>query len=129
MAFLVQDGVALPLPHHEARRLNFSERKALWQEQARLRGAALDELSAAQLAAGYHFERSQIVDVFASASSVEPRALTEQAIRLSSTRVPYGRAVRTRRGFDDIVLADTTRSAIERLVYFVRNRDRVSELR
>ncbi len=129
MAFLVPNGVALPLPHHEARRLDFSERKAVWQEQARLRGVQLDEAAAARLAAAYHFQRAQVADVFAGARAIEPHALAEQAVHLSSTRVPYGRSVRSRRGFDDIVLADTTRAALERLVYFVHNRDRVSELR
>lgn len=133
MAFLCPRGVPLPIPHFEAPRPGFTARKAAWLDEARARGAALDDDAAARLAAAYRLDRARIRDAFDGAASGErgadADALAAQAVHLSSTRIPHGNAVRPRRGFDDIVLVDTTRDGLERLIFFVRNRDRVAEQR
>lgn len=129
LGFLAQRGFPLALPHVETVALGFTERKELWLSVARANARKLDEDTAARFAAAYRLDRARVLDVFASTASDDPEVLAAQAIRLCSTRIPHGTAVTARRTFEDIVLGDTTRTAIERLIYFVKNRDRVAELR
>jgi AAA+ superfamily predicted ATPase len=118
-------------PHHEAKAETFVERRASWLAEAARRNVALSETEAGHLAGNHRMGRRGVAEVFASVAhgTVDARSLADAASRLSLTPIRHGRAVPTRRTFDDLVARDVTRQALDRLVYFVRSRDRISEER
>jgi MoxR-like ATPase len=124
---LSEDPLPLPAPHHEAIASSFVERRALWLAEAERRGVALPEAAAANLASNHRLGRRGIADTFASVATPDPEELARAAARLAFTPIRHGRAVEARRGFDDLVVRDTTRQALDRLIYFVKSRDRVAE--
>jgi AAA+ superfamily predicted ATPase len=128
---LHEEPLPLVAPHEEAQANSFAERRRFWLTEAARRGVTLSESEAGQLATNHRLGRRGVADVFASIGSAEPaaRALASAAARLCSTPIRHGRAIATRRSFDDLVVSETTHAALDRLVYYVQSRDRVAEAR
>jgi hypothetical protein len=141
---LYDDALPVAAPHHEAVAATFVERRAVWMAEATRRGAPLSADAAGHLAANHRLGRRGVADAFASvAAAARPEgaaagaavlapdldALSRAAGRLAFTPIRHGRAVPARRTFDDLVVRDTTRAALDRLIYYVQSRDRVAEER
>jgi hypothetical protein len=141
LAFLSPRSLPLPVAHHDAPRLSYADRRQAWQDEARARGMALDSATAAHLAGTFRLDPARIGEALDSAldndadgnatdgNTADSDALERAAARLAAERIPHGNAVVPTRGFDDIVLVDTTREALRRLIFFARHRDRVAEER
>jgi hypothetical protein len=119
----------LPVPHHEAPMPTFAERRALWAAAATDRGLVLDDLALDRLANNHRLSRAQIDLVFAGSARPDPPTLGDAAHRLGGVAVRHASPVPLGRTFDDIVLRDSSRDALERLIYFVNARDRIAEAR
>jgi hypothetical protein len=118
--------LALPVRQHEAPSPSFAERRASWAVAAAARGILLDGAALDRLANNHRLNRDQLDRVF-DASHPDPAAVAEAAHRLGGVTVPHALAVRLGRTFDDLVLRDSSRDALERLIYFVNGRDRISD--
>lgn len=119
----------VPALHHEAKALSFLQRRALWRDEAAARGVALDESAAARLAASHRIGQREVRQAFDSVGAGGVEALSEAAARLGSVPIRHGHRIATSRTFEDLVVRDTTRAALERLIFYVTNRDRVAEER
>ena len=119
----------LPVSHLEAPALTFVQRRKAWLTEAAARGVNLDAASAARLAANHRLGGRQVSDAFLGARGDDLNSLSEAASRLAQSPIRHGHAVKARRTFDDLVIRDTTRAALERVIYFVRRRDEVAEER
>ena len=117
------------LPHVEARAPGFAERCRAWREEAAARGAELTEDAAAGLASRHRLDGPAIGAAFASAAGT-PSGLAERleaaAERLRPVDVPRSLRITPRRTFDDLALPATTRDALDRIVHYVRRRDRLA---
>lgn len=122
---------ALPLSMNHVRcpSSTWSERRQAWLDEAARHGMALDDQSAERLATRYKLDQSAIREVFQAAPDGDFDSLDGIARHMGHSRVRHSLATTTERTFDDLVLRDTTREALERLVYFVENRDRIAEQR
>jgi AAA+ superfamily predicted ATPase len=129
LAFLAARPLPLPIPHHEAPRLSYADRREAWLDVARERGAELDPAAAARFAGTFRLDPTRIREAFDNAPDGSETALARAAVRLSAERIPHGNAVEPARSFDDIVLVDTTRESLRRLIFFAQNRDRIAEER
>jgi hypothetical protein len=130
-AAVIASPVALPLPvpHHEAPMPAFAERRALWAAAAGDRGVGLDDPALDRLASNHRLTRGQIDRVFAATARPDPRALAAAAHRLGGVAIRHASPVVLGRTFDDLVLRDSSRDALERLIYFVSARDRIADAR
>jgi AAA+ superfamily predicted ATPase len=140
-----REPLAITAPHVEARTPGYAERRRAWQEEAARRGGSLSDESAGRLAANFRFGPGGIARAFAAAAVANavgargagdtPEALpSEDALRSAATRlvrVPIRHAaeVPVSRTFADLVVRDTTRAALDRLVHYAENRDRLAEER
>jgi MoxR-like ATPase len=127
-AAIVSSPVALPLaiPHHDAPSPSFAERRALWRDAAHRRGRALDDDALDRLANNHRLDRAQIDRLFAVAPA-DPSALAAAAYRLTGGAIRHASPARLGRTFDDLVLRDSSKQALERLIYFVAQRDRIAD--
>jgi len=124
----------LPLaaPHFEARLPLFGARRAAWMAAAHERGADLSEGGAGRLAETFRFGAPMIAEAFDAASlsgSVTEPALREAASRLLRVPIRHAIEVPVSRTFADLVVRDTTQRALDRLVHYAENRDRLAEER
>jgi hypothetical protein len=126
--FLVtRNGLPLPVPHLEAQVPGFRERKTAWLAVAAARGQALPEAVAERLAAAWRLSGVGIAQVFEAVEEVGEEALSRAAGRIAQVPVPHGLRIEPERSLDEVVVRDTTRASLERLVYFARQRDRMAE--
>ncbi|WP_375758535.1 AAA family ATPase [Corallococcus exercitus] len=126
---LADSAQPVAVPHHEAPALGFIQRRALWREEARARGLSLAEADAGRLASGFRGGLQEIRRVFDSAPGGDADALRAAASRLVQVPLRHGYRLETSRTFADLVVRDTTRAALERLLFYVAQRDRVAEER
>jgi ATPase family associated with various cellular activities (AAA) len=119
--------IALAIPHHDAPAPLFAERRATWQAVARSRDVVLADEVLDRLANNHRLEHTQIERVFAMTVQPTPDELARAAYRLAGARVRHARPVRLGRTFDDLVLRDSSREALERLIYFLQQRDRIAD--
>ncbi|RKH65326.1 AAA family ATPase [Corallococcus aberystwythensis] len=117
------------VPHHAAPALGFVQRRALWLEEAGVRGLSLTEADAGQLASGFRGGLQEIRRAFDSAPEGDADSLRAAASRLVQVPLRHGYRLETSRTFADLVVRDTTRAALERLLFYVAQRDRVAEER
>ncbi|NRD44032.1 AAA family ATPase [Corallococcus exiguus] len=117
------------VPHHEAPAPGFVQRRTLWLEEARVRGLSLTETDAGRLASGFRGGLQEIRRVFDAAPGGDADALRAAASRLVQVPLRHGYRLETSRTFADLVVRDTTRAALERLLFYVAQRDRVAEER
>ncbi|RYZ43624.1 MAG: AAA family ATPase [Myxococcaceae bacterium] len=117
------------VPHHEAPALGFTQRRALWREEALARGLSLDEADAGRLASSFRGGRQEIRGAFDATPGGEVDALRAAASRRIQVPLRHGYRLETSRTFADLVVRDTTREALERLLFYVAQRDRVAEER
>lgn len=117
------------VPHHEAPALAFTERRALWREEALARGLALAEADAGRLASSFRGGLQELRRVFDAAPGGDADSLRGAAARLVQVPLRHGYRLETSRTFADLVVRDTTREALERLLFYVAQRDRVAEER
>lgn len=114
----------LAVPHIQTEALDWAERRDLWITAGRSSGLVVPGPVAEELATRWRIPPSRVRRLTERARSLtELRALAESA---GHQVVHHGQRVATERSFDDIVLRPSTREALERLVHFVRNRDRVA---
>jgi hypothetical protein len=126
---LTAEPLTLPVPHVECQPLSWPERRHAWLAVASQWGIDLVPDQAGDLAARHRLSPTEIHQVFAAASEYNVPSLDAAAQHLGGMTVIHSLRTVPRRSFDDLVLRDTTRTALERLVYFVLHRDRVAELR
>lgn len=119
--------LALPVPHHEAPAATFAERRSAWAEAARRRGVALDAEALGRLASHSRVSPEELPEVFAAANELSEAGLAQAAARRHHRPIRHGVRVPARRTLADLVVRDSTRRGLERLVYFVQHRDRIAE--
>jgi MoxR-like ATPase len=129
IALRARDPLPLPVPHVEARVPPFSERRRVWRDEAARHGASLSEEEAGRLAATFRAGPAGVRDAFGAAVEVGAAGLREAAARLARVPVRHAQEVEVRRTFADLVVRDTTREALERLVHFATHKDRLDEER
>jgi len=115
--------VPIPLPHREAPAPSWLERRDTWVRVARQLGVDLEDDVADTLASRHRLDAAAIGDVLAVATSYDLATLTDLAAALVGTRPPSTRRTSLRHDLDDLVLAPTTREALDRLVHYVARRD------
>jgi MoxR-like ATPase len=125
---LAREPLPVPAPHHAVPGLGYQERVAAWRTEAAAAARPLTDGAVEQLAVNLRLNRDEIRRVLgASAPAADAEALCATARRLTGGGLRHGALVETRRSFDDMVLRDTTRTALERLIHFTRHRDRLAE--
>lgn len=121
---LTHDPVPLAAAHVEATTPGWAQRRAAWRWAT---SHALTEAEAGQLATRHHIGASQIREVVARAASLDVADLQAAATSTGVEAVRHGRSTPAERSLDDLVLRDTTRDALDRLVYYVTHRDEAGE--
>jgi hypothetical protein len=121
--------VPVALPHHLAPALSYAQRRAGWLDGAAATGVPVDESTAERLATNLRLGRHEVEAVLGSTDARDAATLSAAAQRLSRVTVRHGYRVAATRDFTDLVVRDTTRAALERLVYYADARDRVAESR
>jgi MoxR-like ATPase len=117
----------LPIPQHDAPMPSFAERRGHWAAAARERAASLDAAALDRLANNHRLTRSEIERVFSASARLDPITLAATAQRLGGVSIRHASAVPLGRSFDDLVLRDSSREALERLIYFINGRDRIAD--
>ncbi|MBZ0238597.1 MAG: ATP-binding protein, partial [Deltaproteobacteria bacterium] len=108
--------------------LGYQQRAAAWRDEAAATARPLADDAIDQLAVNLRLNSDEIRRVLgAAAPDAGADFLCETARRLTGGAVRHGALVETRRSFADMVLRDTTRTALERLIHFTRHRDRLAE--
>jgi hypothetical protein len=124
---LCRDPLPLTVPHVEATSPAWADRRAAWLDEARRRGAELGAAAAGRLATRHRLGTPEIRQAFEAAGSWEAAALDDTAARMGVEHVRHSIRTVPRRTFGDLVLRDTTRDALDRLVHYVQHRDQVAE--
>jgi len=132
---LVADPLPLPVPHIRCPPTPWSKRLDQWDSAARVNGLALSRKALGGIASRHRLEGAEIhraVAYFAgSAGGVEEtdRAKALDAMLRGATRsVPkFALGRHPNVTLDDLVLRPATRNALERLCFYVDNRDRIAE--
>ena len=117
----------IAVPHVDAAAPAWAARREAWRAEADRCGVVLSDEDADRLAARHRLDRPEIRRVFEAASSYEPDVLDAVAASLGVENVRHSVRVTPSRTFDDLVLRDTTKDGLERLLHFMRFRERVSE--
>jgi AAA+ superfamily predicted ATPase len=107
----------------------WSQRRQAWLGAAAQRGVVLQDGAAERLATRYRLDEQTVREVLAGSPGLDTRSLEATAQHVGHSRVRHSLRTTAERGFDDLVLRDTTRESLERLVFFVENRDRIAEQR
>ncbi|HSR97010.1 MAG TPA: ATP-binding protein [Kofleriaceae bacterium] len=128
-AAIVTSPAPLPLamPQHEAPQPRFVDRRAQWRDAAHARGTTLDDGALDRLAANHRLDRAQIDRLFRIAGAGDAPALAAAAYRLHGGAIRHASPVELGRTFADLVLRDSSKEALERLIYFVAHRDRIAD--
>ncbi|RKH07366.1 AAA family ATPase [Corallococcus carmarthensis] len=126
---LADSAQPVAVPHHEAPAPGFVQRRTLWLEEAQSRSLSLTAADAGRLASGFRGGLQEIRRVFDSAPGCDADALRAAASRLVQVPLRHGYRLEASRTFADLVVRDTTREALERLLFYVAQRDRVAEER
>ena len=124
---LTRRPVPLPVPHVEVGPPGWRQRREHWLAETRRAGIVLGEDDADRLATRYRFGAGEIRRAVADADpAAGATGLADAAAALGSASVRHSLRTVPRRTFDDVVLRDTTRDALDRLVFFMLHRDRVA---
>lgn len=126
---LVRHPLPLTVPHLDVDPPAWEVRRTAWVAEAAAAGLALGPDAAGRLATRYRFGAREIRRVIAETTEGSEAGLADAASRMGSVHVRHSVRTLPRRSFADVVLRDTTREALDRLVFFVLNRDRVASER
>ncbi|WP_298460236.1 ATP-binding protein [uncultured Cellulomonas sp.] len=118
--------VPLALPHREATSPAWPERRETWVRGARACGVDLADDVADALASRHRLDAAAVRDVLDAAPAFDLATLSDLAGALVGTRPPSTRRTALRHGLDHLVLAPSTREALDRLVHYVARRDELS---
>lgn len=124
VVLLTREPLPIPAPHIEARPPTWTERRAAWLWAT---GDALDPAAAGRLATRHRIGASEIRAVVDRSASIRPDDLDAAATASGVEAVRHSRRLTPNRTLDDLVLRDTTREALDRLVYYVLHRDDAGE--
>ncbi|MFO1026450.1 MAG: ATP-binding protein [Acetobacteraceae bacterium] len=116
----------LTVPHIECTAPSWAQRAEAWRCAAAAAGLRLSEDEVHGLATRHRLQPSVMTEMVAGCRVTDAQALDAMARRLAPATVRHSNAVKTESTLDDLVLRDTTRSALEQLIYFARHRDRVA---
>jgi AAA+ superfamily predicted ATPase len=121
----------LPLaaPQREAVLPAYRERLVAWNSAALARGAPLDDGALDRLASTFRLGAPLVEEAYGAVAEPTEAALREAASRLCRVPIRHAVEVPTARTFADLVVRDTTKSALDRLVHYAENRDRLAEAR
>jgi hypothetical protein len=122
LVLVARPNVAPALPAIRANPPTWRTRVAHWRD-----AGVTDDALRARLAAAWRISRPQIQAIVAASPSLSEPDLVATASRQLDVAVPHGVRRVVRHGLDDLVLRDTTRAGLLRLLYFVRNRDRLAD--
>lgn len=121
---LTREPLPIAAAHVEATAPSWMERRASWLWAT---DGALTEADAGRLAARHRIGASEIRQIVERAISRSPDELDAAAAGSGVEAVRHSRRVVPDRSLDDLVLRETTRDALERLVYYVAHRDDAGE--
>ena len=121
---LTREPLPIAAAHVEATAPTWTERRASWLWAT---GGALSEPDAGRLAARHRIGASEIRQVVERAASRDVDELDAAAAGSGVEAARHSRRVVPHRSLDDLVLRETTRDALERLVYYVQHRDDAGE--
>lgn len=124
---MCRNPLSVAVPHSEATSPSWAKRRRAWLEEAERRGVALEQADADRLATRHRLDSPEIRQVFDAAFSWDAEALDDVAARMGVEHVRHSVRTVPVRTFDDLVLRDTTRDGLDRLVHYVKVRDRVAE--
>jgi AAA+ superfamily predicted ATPase len=116
----------LAVPLVECAAPTWTQRVDAWQRAAEAAGIVLSEAEAQVLATRHRVQPNAIPDLVAGRAAVDAQDLDAVARLLAPATVRHSNRVSTESTLDDLVLRDTTRAALEQLIYFARHRDRVA---
>ncbi len=125
--FLCRDPLPLAIPQDEVTPPPWAVRRAAWVAEADAQSKSLSSDDAGWLASKYRLTSGQISEVFAQSASDGVAHWDLAARRITRTTIRHAVEVPTTRDFSDLVLRDTTRQALQRLVYYVEQRDTVAQ--
>ena len=118
----------IPVPHHPACLPSFAERRDMWRALTTERGHPIADDGARRLASTHRMGLANISAVVdAAGPQADEDALNTAAFRLVQVDPEQGLRVEPRRTFEDLIVRESTREALERLVYYVRNRDDIAD--
>ncbi len=123
-----REPVPVALPHWHAVSSGWEERRVVWMEALQTKGTPELEL-AGRLATHHRLEPDEVRAAVRASTSLDEPDLHTAARSVGQRAVHHGQRVATTRSFSDLVLRPTTLESLERLVYYVENRDRIGELR
>jgi hypothetical protein len=126
---LSKEPLPLPVPHVESHAPSWAERRQAWLQESGQRGIELHPDEASRLATRHRLQRTEIREVFDATQAYDEPSLDDLAQRMGRATVAHSLRMAPQRDFDDLVLRSTTRAALERLVFYVLNRDRVAAAR
>ncbi|APR75673.1 Cell division protein FtsH [Minicystis rosea] len=126
-AVVARRPIPIAAPQRAAPIPSFTDRCRAWQTEALRRGVELSDAEAARLASAFRLGARAIAQAFDAAFALTAEALAEAAARLLHLPVRHGVLVPATHTFADLVVRESTRAALERLVHFARHRDRLAE--
>ena len=121
---LTREPLPIAAAHVEATAPTWTERRASWLWATH---GALSEADAGRLAARHRIGASEIRQIVERAASRDVDELDSAAASSGVEAVRHSRRVVPDRSLDDLVLRETTRDALERLIYYVQHRDEAGE--
>jgi MoxR-like ATPase len=122
--------LALPAPHRTCGEPTWAQRRQAWRDAVRARGGRLSAADAAQLATDHLLLPSEVTGLVTAAGATDRATLDRAALdhaRSGAAPVPHALDVEPKRDLSALVLRDTTRDALSRLIHFARERDRLAE--
>lgn len=117
--------LAASVPQIACRPPGWSARVALWSAAAEAAGRNMSVDTARRLAGRHRLGAREIADLLDATPGGDAVDLGRAAFARAAPRHAHLRTPRAR--LDDLVLREPTRAALERLIHFVDNRDRIAE--
>ncbi len=124
LVVLVRQPLPITAAHVEAAAPTWADRRAAWLAAT---SGSLDPEAAGALAARHRISPGEVRQVVRRAASMRPSDLDAAATGTGVEAVRHSRRVPSGHALDDLVLRDTTRDALDRLIYFVNHRDQAGE--
>lgn len=122
VAVLTREPVPTGAVHVEATPSTWAERRAAW-----VAATGISERDAGRLAARHRFGATQVRQVVERAASLGVDDLEDAAAASGVQSLRHSRRTAPALALDDLILRDTTREALDRLVYFVAHRDQAGD--
>jgi MoxR-like ATPase len=116
----------IAVPHVECAAPSWAERVDGWRHTAARLGMTLSDAELQSLATRHRIQPSAIPDLLAGTPVGDADGLDRAARLTGPATVRHSTRINATSTLDDLVLRDTTRSALEQLIYFARHRDRVA---